>query len=770
MRNKLTMVKAILPRCSVRTSLCAAALLCGSLISTQTFSDDAAKSSFREVPAAEHYDNALALIESRSYTDALALLRRLQAYFPAFEKLSSVQTRIAVLQEADDAGNVLSHYLSALDKRDTGDVDGALTALDFILHQYKGSSLNDDALYLKAYVQIMDRYDFAAARFTLAQLQTTFPESSYQDSAEYLDAIALEQMGETERAKMSMEALRDRHTALSLPFGFSWPAGNVLSRYWYDRADRRLSIIEKSSASASLLRSKQSDDESDALQIQVNVDGIDLEYQLTPSPLTRQTGWVDGVLADRAPPSAGVFVGKVVGDDDSWVRAVINGDTISGIAYAFGQSYTMQPGTLIGTLDYYQPRAAKLRSAEKPDSISTEVVMKLDAINAPPWGVGKTNRVSTKASDIRVVPVSIVIDAEFDRYHGGNGLVVALNQLNVADGIYRQFGIALAVDEVQVFGDNDNNPMHAQAATLETFLNSFREYRMSNRTLFSESALTYLFTGKQRTDRTLGLAWIDTLCRTDGYDVGVTTPSAIGDVLLTHELGHSLGSQHDSDTSCNQDTTKIMWPHISTRTQIEFSDCSLNMLSGARAKACLVDAVDLSLEASGTSSGVQFELRNLDSTVEIDAMLAIETSSPDLIDWPSSCNMESPTSANCAISRMVAGETRVMSFAVTDMSLASDAIVTAQLSPVGTQDFTPSNNLASFSISTESSSIGHLAINSATPLGDQSNSGTPAAASGSGSFSTGSVFVLFFYWLIGQLVGKISGKCSRGWLSVIPAR
>jgi len=627
----IMMYKGILPSYLARTVLCSVLLFGASTLSSQALAADVAKSDFMLTSAVEHYDNALSLIDSRSYKEALALLRRLQAYYPGFEKLSSIQTRIAVLQEADDAGNVLGHYLGALDKRDAGDVDGALSALDFILHQYKDSSLNDDTLYLKAYVQIMDRYDFAAARSTLAILQQTHPESSYQDSADYLDAIALEQMGETAGAQAGLEALRDRHTALSLPFGFSWPAGNVLSRYWYDRADRRLSIIEKSNANASQVRSTQKLDDSDSLQIQVNVDGVDLEYQLTPSPLTRQTDWVDGVLQDRSPPAAGVFVGKVVGDDDSWVRAVIDDDSISGIAHAFGQSYTMQPGTLIGTLDYYQPRSAKLRAAGIADSVSTEIELQLDAINAPIGPTARTTRVSTKASDLRVVPVSIVIDAEFDRYHGGNGLVIALNQLNVADGIYRRFGIALAVDEVQVFGDNDVNPMHAGGAPLETILNSFRDYRMTNRTLFSGSALTYLFTGKQRTDRTLGLAWIDTLCRTDGYDVGVTTPSAIGDVLLTHELGHSLGSQHDSDTSCNRDTTKIMWPNISTRTQIEFSDCSSNMLSGARNKACLVDAVDLALLADGTPGGVLFELSNLDSNVAIDARRPALTA--PLVKW-----------------------------------------------------------------------------------------------------------------------------------------
>jgi len=698
------------------------------------------RSSFLQTPAITHYDNALHLIKARSFSDALALLRRIQAYYPSFEKISGVQTRIAVLQEAKDAGNVLVHYLSALDKRDAGDVSGALSSLDFLLLEYKNNALHDDALYLKAYVQIMDRYDFVAARRTLAQLEQTHPESSYQDSASYLSAIALEQMGQTADAKDELVSLRNRHTAITLPFGHSWPAGNVLSRYWYDRADRRLDIIDRRTANASQMRSKLEED-SGAWKIKVNVDGIDLDFALTPSPLTLKTAWVDGGMQDRLPPAAGVFVGKVIGDQNSWVRAVIVENTITGVAFAFGQRYTMQPGTLIGTLDYYQPRSAKTRSPATPDSVSTEVELKLDAIVAPPQ-LGAAQP-ATRFSDLRVVPVSIVIDAEFDRYHGGNGLVVAINQLNVADGIYRQFGLALAVDEVQVFGDHDTNSMLSAPATLEDYLNSFRRYRQDHRALFNDSVLTYLFTGKQRTDRTLGLAWIDTLCRTDGYDVGITTPSAIGEVLLTHELGHSLGSQHDSDTSCNQDTSKIMWPHISTRTEVEFSDCSQSSLSGARAKQCLIDAVDLALGVDAGAGGVEFEITNLDSTIAVDATLAIETSSAGLAVYPAGCNQVAPTSAQCVISALGAGERRTLFIKVADSKRHADAFITGQLMPVATQDFEVSNNTASYAVHAGTTSSEHLLLAGGASGATQTSVNVQApAAAGSGSVSKSGLLLL----------------------------
>jgi len=718
-----------------------------SLSSASANSD--ARAQFRELTADAHYTSALSLIESRSFREALVLLRRIQANYPAFEKLSSVQTRIAVLQEADDASHAIGHFLSALDERDNKNIESALGKLDFILQQYPDSTLNDDALYLKAYIQIMDRFDFAAARITLARLQRNHDGSSYQDSADYLDAIALEQLGETQKAESALEALRDKHTARSLLFGYKWPSGNVLSRYWFDRADKRLAIIERRQQDASQLRSSQST-RPGSLHVAVNVNGIDFEFELIPSTMTQQTAWRDGVLQDREPPAAGVYVGKVIGDENSWVRAVIVDDTITGVLSAHGSEHTMLPGTLIGTLDYYQPKSTRMRSAQRPDSVSTEATMTLDSITAP---IAATQRVADKTSDLRVVPISIVVDAEFDRYHGGNGLVTALNQLNVADGVYRDFGLALAVDEVQVFSDDQSDPLLTGPATLEEYLKSFRQYRLDQQTLFATSALTYLFTGKSRTDNTLGLAWIDTLCRTDGYDVGVTTPSAIGNVLLTHELGHSFGSQHDSDTSCNQDSSNLMWPHISARTQTEFSDCSRESLASARLKQCLVDAVDLSLELAATSTGVRFDLSNLDSTVDVDATLAIETSAPGLVAWPAGCQMTSPTSVQCTVSGMRAGERREMYMDVEDPELENDAIVTGQLAPNGTRDFVPSNNIASFSIGQRSSSTDHLAINTAAP-----NDGTavdaPAAASGSGSVS---VFGLLLLLLI-----KYRPRCQRG--------
>jgi len=394
------------------------------------------------------YDQALESIEREDYADALTKLRRLQRDYPGYSKLAQAQTRIAVLQESVDAGDSLPVFLNALTLRDEGRIDEALAELDVIAQAFPAGALTDDALYISAYLLVMDRYDFNAARVALQTLEERFPASAYSDSAQYLDAIAMEQLGDTEGARQSLIALRERHTALSLPLNFRWPAGSVLSRYWFDRADRRLAIVEERMATASKVAMQEKDD--GRLRLQVNVEGIDMSLLLVPSPLTRTTVWLDAGLTNQGPPAIGVFDGTVEGVDNSWVRAVLQEDSVSGVVNINGEQKQLTPANpnLMGTLDYYQPRSSKRTLPGAARSDLTDSLQGLDALIAPPLEAQTSvaPRSRTLYTDMRAVPVSIVVDSAYDRYYAGAGLANAINNLNVADGVYRQFGLALSFE------------------------------------------------------------------------------------------------------------------------------------------------------------------------------------------------------------------------------------------------------------------------------------------------------------------------------------
>jgi len=629
-----------------------------------------------EAPAESAYASALALIDARKHSEALVALRRIQLTYPSFSKLSAVQTRVAVLHEAADAGDSLSVFLRALNARDAGELKQALDLLDWIARERTTSTLLDDALYLSAYLSVMDGYDFPDAQARLAELSRRFPESAYSDSADYLSAIVAEQMGDTATARSTLVSLRDRHTALGLPFGFRWPTGNVLSRYWFDRADRRIDIIDRRLRTASRMASRTMLDDG-RMRVGVNVDGIDMQLLLSPSALVRDTDWKDARLSDRLPPDVGVYEGEVEGASNSWVRAKI------------------------------------------------------------------THRSSNRLTTIRSVPLSIVVDSRFDAYHAGRGLATALDYLNIADGVYRRHGLAITLDEAIGFSD-DADPLKLDPGPLESFLRTFRDYRMAHETLFADSAAAYLFTGNQKTDVTLGLAWIDTLCRTDGYDVGITTPSSFGDVLLTHELGHSFGAQHDSDTSCSADRDGLMWPHISDRTSTRLTSCSAQSVATSRALSCLSNTVDLSLDATVRGDAVVFGITNPEVTTGLDARLVVETGVPGQVQWPDNCRVTTPTSADCLISTIGPAERMEFQLPLNTSVAAYGEPVGGKVEPIGIVELAPADNTAT----SDGSALASLTAGAARePLSvatseAPSNDQPPALGSGSGAGSAG------VWWLL----------------------
>lgn len=697
------------------------------------------------------YEQAQQQIEAQEYRQALASLRLLQKRFPGFESMAAVQTRIAVLHESADAGESLRVFLRALNLRESGDIEQALAALGVIAAADPAGTLTDDALYVSAYLQIMDRYDFAAARQALQTLEARFPESAYSDSASYLDAIALEQLGQTEQARERLLGLRERHTALDLPLDFRWPRGSVLSRYWYDRADRRLAIVEKRLASASRLNQRKWQDDG-RLRLDVNVDGMDLTLLLLPSPLTRETQWLDGSLQTGLPPSVGIFDGTVEGLSDSWVRVVLEQDSISGMVSIDGSQHRLQPANLIGTLDYYQPRSRRREIPEAAHSDLAESLQGLDMLQPPPQTLAQrlSVRSRTVQTDVRAVPLSIVVDSQFDRYYGGRGLSTALNNLNVADGVYRELGLALLLDEALTL-EAASDPLNLGSVTLETILRSFRDYRLQYKTLFEDSALTYLFTGNPKSDVTLGLAWIDTTCRLDGYDVGVTTPTTFGDVLLSHELGHSLGALHDTDTECSDNSRSLMWPNISERTEKQFSQCSRMEVLESRSRSCLRNSVDLKLSATVAGDRLVFQVSNPDDGLTLDAQLTLETSAPDQLQWPAGCQVQTPTSATCHVAVLQPLETRSLEFAVSEAYRDSDAPVTGQLSPLSVLELQTADNSATlslFGVSPDTESSDSELASGIEPVVDETSAsvGTPGqgAASGGGALSLWWLLMLGF--------------------------
>ena len=96
-------------------------------------------------------------------------------------------------------------------------------------------------------------------------------------------------------------------------------------------------------------------------------------------------------------------------------------------------------------------------------------------------------------------------------------------------------------------------------------LRGLRAYRMQSTLLGNEVSLVHLFSGSRAIDEPVGLAWIDTACRSDGYDVGLSTPYQHDILLAAHEIAHNLGALHDSETACAASTDCLLYTSPSPR-------------------------------------------------------------------------------------------------------------------------------------------------------------------------------------------------------------
>jgi len=155
--------------------------------------------------------------------------------------------KLPLLEEADvyGTGSDFGLYKSALDKRDEGDTQASLQLIDALLRQHGGSYLEDDAKYMRAYIQMVDHGDYQLAYENFQRLIDEHPGSSYVDTALYSQGLAQHELGNIEKAEEIFLALKDRHTGVRLGlFELQWPKDNYVSRLWFDKSEEQLDELQ----------------------------------------------------------------------------------------------------------------------------------------------------------------------------------------------------------------------------------------------------------------------------------------------------------------------------------------------------------------------------------------------------------------------------------------------------------------------------------------------------------------------------------------------
>lgn len=713
--------------------------------------------SMSTVSHAQHADLLAAAWRLETAADYSGAAAAYQQYLlskpPKSAERRHARIKLPVLQEAATygPGPALDLYLSALNSRAANDTDTAILLLDRILLEYPSNRLVDDAMYLRSYIAMMDKFDFQFAHDTLQSLRYMYPQTRYYDTALYSEAVAQEQLGDRQLAIDKLYELRARHTGASIAT-LAWPRDEYTSRLWFDRSQRRLEYLLNHQQNASMLVSMEPyGRDGYAWRATVSVEGHDINLVLNRSQLTANTSVMssDGTVLPAI--SSNAFSGRVEGDQASWARVTLAENTLRGVVSVDGRRIAITPNKSGGTLSDFNPLL--LGDIDGNESLAPDQVLH------PPKDENDFDQYTREVKQVNtnpasgtvgfVAPIGVVIDSKFNDYHGGRGVEEALSILNTTDGVFReQLGLAISVETIIVIDDQANDPMNLGSVSMEDMMRNFRDYRQSSPELGSDIGLATLFSGNKNNDAALGLAWIGAACRTDGYDVNVVTPYKLSSLLSTHEIGHTLGAPHDSDTSCSDQSTNIMWPRLSDSTKSTFSNCSKDSVSdlvGINGN-CLIEALDLGVSLDISEDTITVSVVNLDETRSTSgAQVIINSEKLSDASYPARCQLTG-TQLNCDIGTLAPGAMQQTRIDLTS-TMSDEDIVTATARPIGFMDVVTGNNSVSNDINGNAIYFSNAGVNNNSTSGS-SGSGTTDKAAATGKMEMLDVLLLAALFLL----------------------
>ena len=193
------------------------------------------------------YYSARAYEEAGDYETATSQYREYLNSGASTGNRARALIKLPLLEEADvyGTGSDFGLYKGALDKRDEGDTQAALQLIEALVRQHGGSYLEDDAKYMRAYIQMVDHSDYQLAYENFQRLIDEHPNSSYVDTALYSQGIAQHELGNVEKAEEIFLSLKDRHTGVNLGlFELQWPKDNYVSRLWFDKSEEQLEELQ----------------------------------------------------------------------------------------------------------------------------------------------------------------------------------------------------------------------------------------------------------------------------------------------------------------------------------------------------------------------------------------------------------------------------------------------------------------------------------------------------------------------------------------------
>ncbi len=363
--------------------------------------------------------------------------------------------------------------------------------------------------------------------------------------------------------------------------------------------------------------------------------------QLQPAVFGNDTEWVK-----NSDLTLQFYEGRIEGQPQSWARLTVNGERVYGMVKYQGQHITLS--------NYDEPYT----SFAGPDLRRSLV----DRSTLASSSLAKAEGLNTNGEHFtRVLKIGVVVDHHYDAQYDGDGVAHALSVVNATDGILREnLELALKVEAVvQTLNEDFSN---AEGASTEQLLR-FRTFRQSIPELRADLGLVHLFSNAPRNSSVIGRAYLSTVCYTSGFDIGVSLGYPLSSQLMAHELGHNLGSAHDTLNGCEDGPRRIMYPYINDSR--EFSTCSMDSMNALmRQRECFLTVVQLAINALLVERTVVVQVSNLNESEQVSEVSVVLDRTDNLINAiPSNCSVDN-NQIICSIPALAAGETVDMQFPV----------------------------------------------------------------------------------------------------------
>jgi hypothetical protein len=293
-------------------------------------------------------------------------------------------------------------------------------------------------------------------------------------------------------------------------------------------------------------------------------------------------------LADRLAGRAEAFEGSVGGVAGSWAAVTRIGNRWSGIWYDGAEFYGIDTaGSLVSaSVDAAALPADRLVVYRLRDALWEDISLEHDTLPAPRDGAQLAKAlgpVSLPPPDgpSHRLQVGVVADALLADQDAEAVEPNLLARLNIIDGLFTsQLGVRVEAGSTTIFASHDAEPF-GRTTNADALLDEISDWRFGD-ALQRDSGLTHLFTGRNLSGRTVGMAYMDSLCnRRYSTSLSQATSSVTFSALIAaHEIAHVFGAPHDGDAAAAcaaTPTDYLMAPRINGSQQ--FSQCSLEQMA-----------------------------------------------------------------------------------------------------------------------------------------------------------------------------------------------